>query len=135
MFEDRFELLRPNRKIEKAITARAALLVNFLKPLGQGFESGFVCEIALMIESRLGEVVPDLVSNGLSREISDRLLHFFAKLVVGFWAAGETDHGYSGRQLAIGGEIVKGGQQLSMSQITGCAENHDAAWLRHGARR
>src|SRR5947207_8887407 len=97
MFQDRFELVRSDREIEKAIAARAPFVVDLVQAFGETFETGFVAEIALMIKDRLAEHFPDLVANGLAREFSDRLFHFFPEVVITLGTTGETDHVDSGR--------------------------------------
>ena len=44
-----------------------------------------------------------------------------------------SSHGDGGRHLAIGRDVVKGGDKLAMSQVTGRAEDHDRARLWDGA--
>ncbi len=135
MFQDRFELFRADREIKQPVAARAAFLVDLVQPFGQTFETGLVGEIALMIKNRLREVLPDFIAHRLTRELFDRFFHFLAKIVIGLRATRETDDCDGRRQFAIGGEIVERRKQLAMSEIAGCAEDHDAARLRHGAGR
>src|SRR5204863_6901937 len=49
MFQDWLELVRRDCKIEKAITARPALLVDLVQSLRQSFETGFVGKVAWMV--------------------------------------------------------------------------------------
>src|SRR6516225_6308908 len=99
MLQDRLELVRRDREIKKPVPARAAVLVDLLKPLGEIFESGFVTEIAFVIKKRLPEVLPNFIAHHLARELPDGVFHFLPKIVVAFLAPGETDHSQSRRQL------------------------------------
>ena len=134
IFQDRFELIWSDGKIEKAVAARSAFLVDLIQALGQTFVSGLVLEFALMIKNRLRERVPDFVAHALARELSCRLFHFLSELVVAFLATGETDHRNSGREFSIGSEVVKRRHKFAMSEIARGAKNYYAAWLRYGPR-
>src|ERR1700682_2948284 len=131
MFQDRFELIGRDREIEKAVPARAAFLVDLVETLGQFLVSGFVGKSALRIENRLRESLPNLVTHRLPRKFARRFLKFFPELVIGFLASSETDHGDGGRQFAIGGQIIKRGNEFAMREIAGCAEDNDTARLWH----
>ena len=133
MLQDGFELVGPDRKIKEPVAACAAFLVDLVQAFCQALETGFVAEVALMIKNRLAEVFPDFVAHVLARKFPGRFLHFAAKVVVTFFATGETDHSDSRRQLAVGGEIVKRRQELPMSQIASSAKDDHAARLRDGA--
>src|SRR2546430_502292 len=92
MFQDRLELVRRDREIKKPVTACAPFLVDLIEALRQTFEARLIAKIALMIENRLAEFFPNLVSPGLARKFSNRLFHFLPKFVIAFFASGETDH-------------------------------------------
>ena len=133
MFQDRLELVGRDRKIKEPVTACAAFLVDLVQAFRQILETGFVAEVALMIKNRLAEVFPDFVAHALARKFPYRLFHFAPEVGVTFFTTGESDHGDSRRQLAIGGEIVKRRQQLAMGQVAGGSKNDNAARLRHRA--
>ena len=135
ILDDNFELLRRGRKIEKAIAARAAFLVEFVEPLGEFLVAGFIAEFALVIEKGFGEPVPDFIAHRLPGIFTGRFLHFGAEFVIRFRTARETDHRNCRRQLAIRGDIVESGHQLAMGEVAGRAEDHDRARLRNSAGR
>src|SRR6266496_3617663 len=56
------------------------------------------------------------------------------EFLVTFFTARESDNGHSGRQVAIGREVVERRDEFSMGEIARSAEDHNGAWLRHGAR-
>src|SRR5437667_4132268 len=134
MFENRFELVRRNGEIKKPVAARAALLVNLVQLGGESFVARLVAKIAFMIKNRLRERFPDFVTNALPGEFSCRFLHRAPELVITFFASRDADNCDRGRQLAIGGKIVKRWHQLAVSEIAGRTENNDTARLRHRAR-
>ena len=134
MFENRFELVRRDGEIKKPVAACAALFVDLVQFGGKSFVAGLVAKIALMIKNRLRERFPDFVTNALSGKFSCRFLHLLPELVITLFASREADNCDGGRQLAIGGKIVKRWHQLAMSEIAGGAENDDAARLWHRAR-
>src|SRR5438876_9731344 len=133
MFQDRLELVGRDRKIKEPVAACAAFLVDLVQAFCQALETGFVAEVALMIKNRLAEVFPDFVAHSLARKFPYRLFHFAPEVGVTFFATGESDHGDSRRQLAIGGEIVKRRQEIPMSQIASSSKDDHAARLRDGA--
>ena len=122
--DDRLELLRPSRKIEHAPSAEVVFLVEFVDAFGEGFVAVVVVELAAVIEKVLGEMVPEFLLDGLAGEFLGGLLHFLAEHVVGFVAPGETDDGHAGGQVAVGGEVVKGGDELAVGEVAGRAEDH-----------
>src|SRR5256885_16783976 len=87
-----------------------------------------------MIKNLWPKIFPNLVAPRLPRNFPAPFFHFFPKRVMGFFAAGETDHRHCGRQLAVSREIVKRGQKFAMSQIARRAKNDDAARLGDSAR-
>src|ERR1035441_7499356 len=114
MFHDWFELIGRDGKIEKPVAACAAFGVDFIQALRQTLVAGFIAEVALMIVNRLRESIPDFVANRLARKFSRRFLEFLSKVAVGFFAPGEADDGNSGRQIAVGREIIKSGNEFAM---------------------
>src|SRR4029077_2180165 len=133
MFEDRLELVRPDGEIKEPIAARPPFLIDLFEPGGEGFESRFVAKIALMVKNRLRESFPDFVADRLAGEFPRCFLELASEFVVVFLASGKTDDRDRGWEFAIGREIVKRGNELSVGRIAGRAENDDAAGLRHGA--
>jgi hypothetical protein len=71
----------------------------------------------------------------LARKFSRRFFEFLAELIVVLGAAGEANHGDSGRELAFGGEIVEGRNEFAVGKVSGGAEDYDTARLRHSASR
>ena len=88
-----------------------------------------------MVKDRSGEPIPKFVAHSLAGKFSDSLLHVFAKFVVVFGPASETNDRYGRRQFAIGGDIINGGHKLAHREITRRAENHQRAWLWHRSCR
>src|SRR5438067_1391656 len=117
MFQDRLELLRRGREVEQAITAGAALLVDFVEPFGERAITALVLELALMIKKRNRESFPDFLAHLLARKIFRGFLELVTKLLIRFWPAGEADHSCARRQLAVRRQIVKRGNEFAMRQI------------------
>jgi hypothetical protein len=86
-----------------------------------------------MIEKRLGKSFPNVVAQLLARKLPGGLRKLLAELIIGFGATGETDHGHRRWQFAVGGEVVKRGNQFPVRQITGRAKDDDCTGLRHRA--
>src|SRR5207237_6972427 len=86
----------------------------------------------LVIKNRLRESFPNLVAHRLPGEFSCRFLELASKSVIAFFATCKANDRDRGRKLAISRQIVESGDELAMSEVTGRAENHDAARLRHG---
>src|SRR4029077_3141428 len=124
-----------SRKIKKPVAAGAVVLIDFLEALGQRLVTRFVPELALVIKDRLRKVLPDFVAHCLSRKLARRFFKIAPEFVVGFWPASEADNRHGRRKLAIGGQIVQCGDKFAMGEVARSAEDHNRAWLRHGARR
>src|SRR5205823_7155497 len=135
VFQDRLELIGRSRKVEKAITARPAFLVDLIETFRQTFVTGSIFKFALMVKNRLRKSFPNFVPDVLPGKFAGRFLKLAPELVVGFLAARETDNGGGGRQLTIGGQIIECRDEFAVREIAGRAENHDRARLRHRARR
>src|ERR1700685_769196 len=85
-------------------------------------------EVAGDVEERLGERGPNvLIEGGVFEEFRDRLLHLFAKLVVGHGRAGTADDGKAGRNTALVKKTIERGQQLSLREIAAGSEDDDGA--------
>ncbi len=72
-------------------------------------------------------MVPEFLLHGLAGEFLRRLLHFLAEHVVGLVAPGEADDDHARRQVAVGGEVVEGGDELAVGEVAGRAEDHQRA--------
>src|SRR5438552_3445572 len=88
-----------------------------------------------MIGERLRKSFPDFIAHGLAGKFPHGFLHLLPKIIVALRPACETDDCHCGRQFALGGKIVKRGNQFPVRQIASSAEDYDAARLRHRARR
>ena len=60
----------------------------------------------------------------LARDFLVQLLETFAKDLIRLFPAGKANNAKARRQIAVGSEIIKGWDQLSMRQITGRTKNH-----------
>ena len=87
-----------------------------------------------MIEDRLRKRFPDFIAHGLARKFPSRFFELSPELLVIFLPARKSDDCHSGREIAIGGEVVERRHQFVMREIASGAEDHNAARLRHGAR-
>jgi len=55
-------------------------------------------------------------------------------LFLTFLSSCKSDDFRSGRQIAIGRQVIKGRNKFAIGEIAGCAEDHNGARLGHGAR-
>src|SRR5581483_1952320 len=117
------------------IAAGAALGVDLLEPLRESLVTIIVAKFAAMIVDAVRETLPELVLHGLPRKFLRRLLELAAKLLVRFVASRETDNGERGRQIAVGGDVVKRRNKFAMREVARCAEDDDGAGLRHRTAR
>ena len=65
--------------------------------------------------------------DGLAGEFLGGLLHFLAEDVVALVPPREADDHHARGQVAVGGEVVEGGDELAVGQVTGRAENDEGA--------
>ena len=134
VLENRFELVWSGRKIEKAIATRAVVFVDFIEAFGQPLVTRFIAELALVIKDRLRERLPDFIAHSLAGKFTRGFFEIAAEFLVTFLAARETENRYSGRQVAIGRDVIERRDKLAMGEIACSAEDHNATRLRHGAR-
>ena len=107
---------------------RAAVAVKLLHGVAQPFECGGIVESALYEADALGEVLPrGFLERGAATGF-DCCFDEFDEMLVGPVAAGEAGQSEAWRQQAAVCQVVYGWQELLLSQITGHAENHQAAW-------
>ena len=135
MLQNRFELVGTSRQVKQAIPPSAVVFVDLAEAFAQPLVTSLVAELALMIKQRLRKCFPDFVAHRLARKFPHGFLHLFPKIVIALRPARETDDHRRGRQFAIIGKVVERRNQFPMRQIAGGAENHNAAWLGHRARR
>ena len=69
MLEDRFELIWSSCKIEKAIAAGAVVFIDFIQAFGQALVTRLVVELALVVNNRLSERLPNFVTDRLPRKL------------------------------------------------------------------
>ena len=134
MLQNRLELVGSRREIKKAVAAGAGFVVDFVETFRQRLVAGLVSELALMIEDRLRKRLPDFIAHSLARKLASRFFQFTPELVVSFFSTREPDDCHRWREITIGRQIVKGGNEFAVGEIAGGAEDHNGARLRHGAR-
>jgi hypothetical protein len=57
-------------------------------------------------------------------------LQFGAEALIGFFTPGKADHLELRRQVTGSGDVVKGGDELTIRQVAGGTKNDDSAGLR-----
>src|SRR5690242_7990032 len=101
MGQDRFELVRPCRQVVEAVAAGPALLVELLKPFAQAAVTLRVGKLAPVIKNGVFKVFPELIVDGLTGELSRRLLELGSEALVRFLAPRKADGRQPGRQIAV----------------------------------
>ncbi len=76
------EELRRHRQVEGEVAARAADLVQVLDRRLQLVERRVVVEVALHEAAALGELLPDLLAEGRTRVLLDRVVHLLREVLV-----------------------------------------------------
>ena len=89
-------------------------LSSFVEPFGQRFVTSLVFELALMIKNRLRKAFPDFVAHGLSRKLACGFFEILPEFVISFRTTGETDDDHGRRQVAVGREVSKRGEEFAM---------------------
>ena len=86
-----------------------------------------------MIEDRFAKRFPNVIADYLTRKLASRVFELLSKLAVTLLASREADDCHCRWKIAIGGEVIKRGNQFAMSEIASSAKNHNGARLRHSA--
>ncbi len=105
-------------------------------PLQVSFKpTAFKCFRIGLIEDRLRKCLPHFITHRLARKFPSSFFELSPELLITFLSSCKPDDFHRGRQVAIGGQVVKGRNEFAMREIARGAENHNGARLGHGARR
>jgi hypothetical protein len=127
VLEDGFEELGGGGKVKEAVGGSAAFLVELVEQLAQRFVAFDVLELALMIVDGLGETGPEFVGVGLAGMLFVGGFEFGAEDVVALVPTGEADDFELRWQVAPGGDVVQGGDELAVREVSGGSEDDDGA--------
>ena len=125
--DDGAEEARRDREVEGVVAAGAPLLVELLDRAAQAVERRVVVEVALDEADALGELVPDLLAELGAGVRLHRVVDDLGEVLVRPVAPGEADEAEAGRQQPAVREVVDRGHHLLARQVTGHAEEHQAA--------
>ena len=135
IFQNDRELVRAGGQVVEAVATCSALGVQLLEAFGKGSIALQIVELASVIEDRRSKPRPQFLFDALARKVSRGFFEFFPEDLVVLVPAREADDAHGGREGAIGGKIVNCWDELTMSQVSRCAENDDGARLWHRAAR
>ncbi len=133
ILQNSLELVRAGRKIKKTVAARAMAFVELFETFRLLLVSSFITKLAPVIEDRLRKRFPDFVAHGLTRKFPRGFLNIACRnssSLLSRRANADDDH--ARWQFAVGRKIIKRRDKFPMCEIARSAEDHDAAWLRHG---
>jgi hypothetical protein len=131
VFQDSLELGRRDGEIKEAIAAGAELGIDIGKALGERLVALGIAELAAMRKDAACEALPALILDALTGEFPGVIAELGAELLVRFIAPGEADDGERGGEIAIGGKVVKGRDELALGEIASGAKDNHRARLRH----
>src|SRR5690606_30705870 len=126
---DVVEKFRGGGEVEQAVGGGPTFLVEFVEQDFEGLVAFQVEELATMVMDGLTKAGPDGFIVALAGILAIGFLEFVAELLIGFVAAGKTDDFELGWQITTCCEIVKRGDELTMSQVARGAEDDNGARL------
>ena len=124
--EDVVEELGRRGKVIKPVRA-GSLGLHLVEPRFQGEVTFMIAEFARVVADVLRKTRPEIVVVALARDFLVQFLESLAEFLVRFLAAGDADDAESRRQIAVGGEVVKRGDELAVGEVTGCSKDHENA--------
>ena len=112
-------------KIEEAVAARRALVVDFVQAPGEIVVAGAIAEVAGDVEEALVRRTPKhLGSTGpAARELVHDAAHAASEFLVAQVLPGEADHRETLRQQPLQRKVVQGGIELAPPQVSRRAED------------
>src|SRR5262249_52948169 len=111
----------------EGVPLRAVLPLDLAEELAEPGVRLRVAELAADVVEALVEVGPDGIVDPGRRELPDRRRLLLAEGVVREVAPRDADDGEVARQGAVAPEVVGGGDQLALRQVSGGAEDDDRA--------
>ena len=113
------EHIMTDQQVERVISPRPTVLVEFIDRLAEPLERVVVVELALHEADALGELLPDRLIERGARVGLDRLQHLRGEVLVLPLPAGKAHQGKARRQQPAVGEVVHGRHELLAGEVTG----------------
>ena len=127
LLDDVAEELRRDREVEGVVAGGPAGLVELLDRTAELVEGGVVGEVARDEPEALGELLPDLLAELGAGVLLHRVVDDLGEVLVGPVATRVADQAEARRQQAAVGEVVDRRHDLLARQVSGDAEEHQAA--------
>ena len=116
---------RRHGEVERVVPLGAALLVELCDCLAEALEGLVVVEGALDEADALGELVPDVFTEGRAGVLLDGVVDDLREVLVLPVAPGEAREREAWGQQATVGEVVDGRHELLAGEVSGHAEDHE----------
>ena len=125
--QDGLEGLRRGGEVEEAVGRRTALRIKLVQQAAEGLVALQVFKLTAVVVDGLGEAFPQLVVVALAAVLLVAGLQLGAEDLVCLVAAGKAHHLELRRQVALGGDVVKGGDQLAVGEVASSAKDDHGA--------
>src|SRR5215211_8188227 len=132
MPSDRRECRGRRREIEEPVAARIAGAFDPRQPLSQALVGGRIVGVDVDVARAGKQPIDGLLVHVPGRKSLQAFCEIAAEDIVGLLAARNPDDRKSFWQQTPGGKVVQRGQEEAMSEVSGRAENDEAAWARRG---